>query len=146
MSITGKHLIAGEWAQATAPVFSSINPRSKSAGDTIFADASKEEINQAVEEAAKAFAETRHYSAEKIAQFLVRVADEIEAVGDELLEVCDSETALGLPRLTGERGRTTGQIRAFANHIREGSYVEAIIDKALPNRQPAPRHDIRRML
>ena len=146
MSVTGKHLIAGDWVQATSPAFSSINPRSKSAGETIFADASKEEINQAVEEAAKAFAETRHYSAEKIAQFLVRVADEIEALGDELLEVCDSETALGLPRLTGERGRTTGQLRAFANHIREGSYVEAIIDKALPNRQPAPRPDIRRML
>jgi 2,5-dioxopentanoate dehydrogenase len=146
MSISGKHLIAGEWVQSTAPIFSSVNPRSKTSGDTIFADASAEEVHLAVEEAARAFAETRHYSAEKLAGFLVKVAEEIEALDDELLHLCDSETGLGLPRLTGERGRTTGQVRAFANHIREGSYVEAIIDKALPNRQPAPRMDIRRML
>jgi hypothetical protein len=50
------------------------------------------------------------------------------------------ETALGIPRLTSERGRTTGQLRA-GNLLREGSYVEAIIDTALPDRQPAPfRH------
>jgi NADP-dependent aldehyde dehydrogenase len=48
--------------------------------------------------------------------------------------------------MTSERGRTTGQLRAFANLLREGSYVEAIIDTALPERQPAPRPDIRRML
>jgi alpha-ketoglutaric semialdehyde dehydrogenase len=146
MSITGKHLIAGEWVQAKSPSFSSVNPRSKSNGAMIFADASEAEINRAVEEAQKAYAETRLYSAEKLAGFLVKVAEEIEALGDELLSICDGETGLGLPRLTGERGRTCNQLRAFAAHIREGSYVEAIIDKALPNRQPAPRPDIRRML
>jgi 2,5-dioxopentanoate dehydrogenase len=146
MSISGKHLIAGEWVQASVPSFSSVNPRNKSHAEKIFADASAEEIDNAVNEAAKAFAETRHYSAEKLVGFLVKVAEEIEALGDELLHLCDSETGLGLTRLTGERGRTTNQLRAFASHIREGYYVEAIIDTALPERQPAPRPDIRRML
>ncbi len=63
-----------------------------------------------------------------------------------LLTTADEETGLGLPRLTGERGRTTGQLRKFAAFIRDGWYVEAIIDRALPDRQPAPRPSIRRML
>ncbi len=146
MPITGKHLIAGQWQQAQTPTFHSINPRIKATGETVFAEASEAEINKALEEASLAFEETRHYSAEKLATFLDIVADEIEALGDELLHVCDGETGLGLPRLTGERGRTTNQLRAFAKHIREGSYVEAIIDVALPDREPAPRPDIRRML
>jgi len=143
---TGLHLIAGEWTRANAPTFSSIDPRTKAAGATVFAEASADEIDRAVEAAAAAFAETRHYPAEKRAHFLETVAAEIEALGDELLHTCDAETGLGLPRLTGERGRTTGQLRAFAAHIRDGSYVEAIIDTALPERQPAARPDIRRML
>ncbi|MCC6613438.1 MAG: aldehyde dehydrogenase (NADP(+)) [Anaerolineae bacterium] len=144
--ITGKHLIAGEWTQANAPTFASVNPRTKLPGANVFAEASADEIDRAVEAAAAAFTETRNYAPEQRAQFLEAVAAEIEALGDELLQVCDAETGLGLPRLTGERGRTTGQLRAFAEHVREGSYVEAIIDTALPERQPAPRPDIRRML
>lgn len=146
MPITGKHLIAGEWTQANAPTFSSVDPRTKTAGEKVFAEATTEEINAAVEAAAEAFAETRSYSTEQLAQFLEAVAEEIEALGDELLNTSDMETGLGLTRLTGERGRTTSQLRAFAAHIREGSYVEAIIDTALPDRKPAPRTDIRRML
>ncbi|MEQ9031793.1 MAG: aldehyde dehydrogenase family protein, partial [Aggregatilineales bacterium] len=146
MTITGQHLIAGTWRQENDAHFSSVDPRTKANGKTIFADASTEEVNKAVNHAAEAFAQTRHYSAEKLAHFLETVADEIEAIGDELLTVCDGETALGLPRLTGERGRTTNQLRAFAAHVREGSYVNAIIDTALPDRTPAPRPDIRQML
>src|SRR5690606_16382993 len=104
------------------------------------------EIDRAVSAAADAFAMTRNYSAAKLADFLDLAADEIEALGDVLLETADMETGLGIPRLTGERGRTTGQLRAFANLLREGSYVEAIIDTAMPDRQPAPRPSIRRML
>ncbi|MGB1288155.1 MAG: aldehyde dehydrogenase (NADP(+)) [Aggregatilineales bacterium] len=143
--ITGKHLIAGKWVRKQKSSFSSVNPRTATSGDTVFAEASTEEINAAVEAAATAFSETRDYDTEKRSLFLEAVADEIEALGDDLLTVCDEETGLGLPRLTGERGRTTGQLRAFAAHIREGSFVEAIIDTALPDRQPNPRVDIRRM-
>ncbi len=146
MPITGHHLIAGEWQRAAAPTFSSVDPRTKTAGDLLFADATPAEINAAVEAAAATFEQTRRYPAAKLAHFLDTAAAEIEALGDELIQIADRETGLGLPRLTGERGRTTGQLRAFANHLREGSYVEAIIDTAQPDRKPAPRPDLRRML
>ena len=56
------------------------------------------------------------------------------------------ETALPPERLAGERARTTGQLRMFANLVREGSWVDARIDRAVPDRTPLPKPDIRRML
>jgi 2,5-dioxopentanoate dehydrogenase len=51
----------------------------------------------------------------------------------------------GLPRgrLEGERGRTVGQLRLFAEVVREGSWLEARIDPAMPDRKPLPRSDLR---
>jgi 2,5-dioxopentanoate dehydrogenase len=147
MVLTGSNLIAGAQSHSGPQTFTSINPRTRAAGDVLFHDATPAEINQAVEAAAEAYRITRNYPAEKLADFLDAVADEIEALGDALLETADMETGLGTtPRLAGERGRTTNQLRAFGNLLREGSYVEAIIDTAQPDRQPAPRPDIRRML
>jgi NADP-dependent aldehyde dehydrogenase len=146
MLLTGSNLIAGEESHKGTQVFSSIDPRTKRADSVRFYDATPEEIDAAAAAAAEAYVEIRAYSPEKLAAFLDRVAAEIEALGDDLIHTADRETALGLPRLTSERGRTTGQLRAFASLLREGSYVEAIIDTALPERQPAPRPDIRRML
>ena len=74
------------------------------------------------------------------------MAAEIEALGDALLARAQAETGLPLPRLTGERARTCGQLRLFAAVVREGSWVDARIDPALPDRQPLPRPDLRRML
>jgi NADP-dependent aldehyde dehydrogenase len=123
-----------------------VDPRTRSALEPPFHNASAADIDHAVTAAAAAFRETRRFPAEKIAGFLDTSADEIEALGDALIITCDRETGLGAARLTGERARTTNQLRAFAALLREGSYVEAIIDTALPDRQPAPRPDIRRML
>ncbi|MCA1597376.1 MAG: aldehyde dehydrogenase (NADP(+)), partial [Chloroflexi bacterium] len=83
--------------------------------------------------------------AEQIAAFLDRIADEIVALGDDLIERATRETALPLPRLTGERARTVSQLQMFAGVVREGSWVDARIDRALPDRKP-PRPDLRRML
>src|SRR5204863_7983969 len=57
----------------------------------------------------------------------------------------EQETALPRARLTGERARTTSQLKMFADIIREGSWVDATIDTADPNRAPAPKPDLRRM-
>jgi alpha-ketoglutaric semialdehyde dehydrogenase len=146
MPLTGHNWIAGTASRAGARTFTSVNPRTKTPGDILFYEATAEEIDRAVRAAADAFAATRHYSARHLADFLDRVADEIEALGEELLQTADFETGLGISRLTGERGRTTGQLRKFGDLLREGSYVEAIIDTAQPDRQPAPRPTIRRML
>ncbi|MBI5928763.1 MAG: aldehyde dehydrogenase (NADP(+)) [Chloroflexi bacterium] len=141
MPISGHHFIAGDPSAEGHQTFTSVNPRTKTPGDVQFFNATPSEIDHAVTAAAEAFKITRHYSASRLAEFLERVAVEIEALGDEWLNAADMETGLGLTRLTGERARTTGQLRAFANLLREGSYVEAIIDTAVTDRP-----DIRRML
>ena len=147
MHITGANLIANAESRVSKNTFTSINPYNKSAGEITFHDATSSEVDQAVHQAVEAFKITRNYPATKLANFIDTVADEIEAIGDLLLETADHETGLGAsPRLAGERGRTTNQLRAFGRLIREGSYVEAIIDTAQSERQPLPRVDIRRML
>jgi NADP-dependent aldehyde dehydrogenase len=146
IQITGKHLIAGTESQKGSPSFNSVNPRTRQHGEIPFSDATDAEIDRAVIAAESAFRETHNYAPSRLADFLDRVALEIESLGEQLLVVADEETGLGLPRLSGERGRTTGQLRKFGSMLREGSYVEAVIDTAQPNRKPAPRPAIKRML
>lgn len=145
MQITGQHLIAGSWQRAAHPSFASHDPRHKLDLEWTFAEATEGEVNTAVEAALAAYEITRNYPASRIATLLKAIGDEIDALGDELVNMADLETGLGLPRLTGERTRTSNQMRAFADLILEGSYVAAIIDTALPDRKPAPRQDLRHM-
>ncbi|MBN1238051.1 MAG: aldehyde dehydrogenase (NADP(+)), partial [Gammaproteobacteria bacterium] len=100
----------------------------------------------AVDAAAESFPDYRSRPAEERARFLDTIAAEIEALGEALIERTVAETGLPAARITGERGRTCAQLRLFADTVREGSWVDARIDTALPDRQPAPRPDIRRML
>jgi alpha-ketoglutaric semialdehyde dehydrogenase len=74
------------------------------------------------------------------------IAEEINAIGDTLIECAMAESGLPAQRLQGERGRTTGQLNMYANLLEEGSWVEAVIDTAIPDRTPLPRVDIRKML
>jgi NADP-dependent aldehyde dehydrogenase len=111
-----------------------------------FVAATEEETGQAVAKAAAAFDLYRQTSNEERALFLEAIADEIMQLGEALIERCHQESGLPPARITGERGRTVGQLRLFAELLREGSFVEAIIDTALPSRTPLPRADLRRML
>jgi alpha-ketoglutaric semialdehyde dehydrogenase len=79
------------------------------------------------------------------AAFLRKIGEEIDALGEELLTVCTEETGLGRDRLAGERARTVNQLRMFADLIEEGSWVDARIDTAQPNRKPVPKPDVRRI-
>ncbi|MBV9489798.1 MAG: aldehyde dehydrogenase (NADP(+)) [Verrucomicrobia bacterium] len=79
-------------------------------------------------------------------KFLRRIAAEVNALGDELIRVCHEETALDMDRLRGERARTANQLVMFAELVEEGSWVDARIDTALPDRKPVPKPDVRRML
>ena len=82
-------------------------------------------------------------SREARAAFLDKIADEIEARGTEITAIGTSETGLPTARLEGERGRTTGQLRLFASHIRKGDHLDRRHDAAQPDRKPAPRPDIK---
>ncbi len=83
---------------------------------------------------------------EVLAGFLERIGELIVATGEKLIQTCAEETALSVDRLTGERTRTVNQLKMFADLIREGSWVDARIDTALPERKPIPKPDLRRML
>src|SRR5688572_33028154 len=107
-----------------------------------FAVATDDEVNAAVNKATNAFAIYKTLSAEKKAVFLETIAEEIMAIGDELIQRAMLETGLPEARLIGERGRTVGQLKLFAELLREGSWVEAVIDTAMPDRKPLPRADI----
>jgi len=140
MQLTGHNYIAGVTSAEGADAFFSVDPRSKQSADLPFHNATAAEVNRAVEAAVAAFVEIRNYSSERIADFLDEIADQIEALGDELLDSADRETGLGLPRLTGERARTTGQFRAFVAMLRDGSYLRPII-----NREGGGQPSIRQM-
>jgi NADP-dependent aldehyde dehydrogenase len=77
---------------------------------------------------------------------LEAIATQIEALGDALIQRAHAETALPLARLQGERGRTCGQLRLFAEVVRNGSWADVRIEPALPARQPLPRPELRRAL
>lgn len=126
--------------------FQGINPATGESLPGFFDETTPADVARACEQAAEAFAEYRKKSGTEKADFLEQIALEIEAIGDELLNRAQAESGLPLARLTGERGRTTGQLRLFANYLREGSWVNARIDTALPDRQPLPRPDLRQML
>ncbi len=102
-------------------------------------------IDTVMQQAAEAFGTYRKINGEQKAVFLETIAANIEALGDALIQQASIETNLPAARLTGERGRTTMQLRMFAQMLREGSWVEAAIDTAIPDKAP-PRPDLRKML
>jgi len=137
--LTGKNLIAGVPVDAAEGRFASSGTLGA------FEEASGGHVDCALDAAEYASHEYRHLPAAQRAGFLDRIAEEIEHIGD-LVDVANLETALPPERLAGERARTTGQLRMFANLVREGSWVDARIDRAVPDRRPLPKPDVRRML
>lgn len=143
--ITGKNYI-GSTASGLGTTFKTFNPIENSENDATFHEATEQEINDAVALAKKAFFTYKNVSGLEKSNFLNAIADEILELGDELITTYTKESGLPAGRATGERGRTIGQLRSFANLVKEGSWVEASIDTAEPNRAPLPKVDIRKML
>jgi NADP-dependent aldehyde dehydrogenase len=146
MNLHGKSLIAGVPGRTGGATFRAVNPATGQQLEPSFHAASDAEVNQALESAAAAFADYRRRTPAERAAFLNAIADEIEALGDGLVERATAETGLPAARIQGERARTCGQLRLFAQVVSEGSWVDARIDTALPERKPLPRPDLRRML
>lgn len=108
--------------------------------------ATEEEIEAAIAKAVAAFGIYSKTSFQQRAVFLETIAEEILQIGDALLERTHLESGLPLARLTGERDRTMNQLKLFAALLREGSWADAVVDTALPDRKPLPRSDLRRIL
>ncbi|HMF72332.1 MAG TPA: aldehyde dehydrogenase (NADP(+)) [Flavitalea sp.] len=111
-----------------------------------FALATDEEVEATIRKAVTAFEVYKKIPSKTRALFLDTIADEILAIGDPLIQRTMLETGLPEARLTGERGRTINQLKMFAALLREGSWVEAVIDTAKPERKPLAAPDLRKML
>jgi len=146
MQLTGSNFIGRKPSKASSQSFVAKDPASGEDLDGSFAEATKEEIDAAAKLAEKAFLDYQNTDNESRASFLEAIADEILALGDDLVQRAMAETSLPQGRIEGERGRTMGQMKLFAQVVREGSWVDARIDPALPDRKPMPRADIRSML
>ena len=146
IQITGANLIAGSDSAAGSHTFTGIDPASGKALEPRFSHATNAEVARACDAAREAFEADRERSAEDRAALLEAIASRIEELGESLVERVTRETALPAARVQGERGRTTAQLRMFAALVREGSWVDARIDRADPDRTPLPKPDLRRML
>ena len=142
----GQNIIGSEISRGSGKSFKGYNPRTGASTGAQFYEADAQEVERAAQLAAEAALPLQQLPAENIAAFLEAIREEILALGDELVNQADEETALGIDRLRGERDRTCNQLKLFAEIAREGSWVDARIDTALPDRKPLPRPDIRRLL
>ncbi len=98
-------------------------------------ETSTQDIDRRIQMAAEAFQFLKNTTISERAEFMNAVADQIEALGEELLTVTHAETSLSLARLTGEKARTVGQWRSYAKAVAAGIYTEARIDLARPEKQ-----------
>jgi NADP-dependent aldehyde dehydrogenase len=145
MNLQGNQILGFTYSGEGDNVFQAVNPVNGEKLLPLFKEATTAEMVSACERASLAFQGYRLKSGAERAFFLELIADHIEKIGDELLHRCQEESGLPLARITGERGRTVGQLRLFASFLKEGSWVQASIDLAQPERQPLPKADIRSM-
>src|SRR5579862_528589 len=146
MALHGKNMIGGELSAAGAQKFRALNPSTGALLDGDFVEATLAELDRALDLAARAFPVYRKIAPDQIAAFLERIGAEIVTLGAALIDRTVAETGLPAARLEGERARTVGQLKMFADLVRDGSWVDARIDRPIPDRKPLPKPDLRRML
>lgn len=143
--ISGLSIIGQEQSSPTTETLFAFSTIKGAALPEPFYIASAAEVELAIKKAKQAFTVYSALPATERADFLEAIANEIMAIGDELLDRAHLESGLPMPRLNGERDRTVNQLKLFAAVLREGFWVEAVIDTAQPERKPLPRADLRKM-
>ncbi len=145
MALTGEQIIGFSFSKQGSKTFKGVNPVNGKTLEPLYYEATMDEVDCAFRLAQQAFLIYRKKKPAEKAAFLERIAEEISTAGDGLIRRCMEETALPEARLMGERGRTVNQLKIFAGVVREGSWVEARIDTAVPDRLPVPKPDLRQM-
>ncbi|HEY8879838.1 MAG TPA: aldehyde dehydrogenase (NADP(+)) [Roseateles sp.] len=141
-SIQGLALIGGQPVRGAGSTFQAFDPSRNEALGPDFNAVDADQVNEACALAGAAFDAFRATTDHARADFLDEIAAQILGLGDELIVRAMAETGLPRLRLEGERGRTMNQLKLFAELLREGSWQDARIDTALPQRTP-PRPDLR---
>lgn len=111
-----------------------------------FKDATMEEINDIMQKSRQAFLTYRNYSLKQRADFMRAIAVELENIRKEVVPITMEETHLPEGRMNGELSRTIFQLNSYADATEQGDWLEARIDTPIPDRKPAPRPDLRKML
>jgi alpha-ketoglutaric semialdehyde dehydrogenase len=144
MIITGDMLIGAATVRGTAGLQWAFNPSTNAEiAEPSFGLGDRSDVDRAAGLAAAAFDDYRNSPLSTRAAFLETIAENILDLGDALIARAHDETGLPVARLQGERGRTVGQLRLFAQVVRDGHFLQATIDPALPERQLLPRPDLR---
>ncbi|WCM49401.1 aldehyde dehydrogenase (NADP(+)) [Pseudomonas sp. WJP1] len=141
--ILGQQFIDGQRSALGRETLHSVDAHTGHALPYVFHQATEQEVVLAVTAATRAFAPFRQLSPLRRAEFLDAIAEEIDDLGDDFIALVCQETALPEGRIRGERSRTSGQLRLFAQVLRRGDFLAARIDLALPGRTPLPRPDLR---
>ncbi|WP_461175145.1 aldehyde dehydrogenase (NADP(+)) (plasmid) [Arthrobacter sp. Z1-9] len=143
MLLNGHSLIAGEQVIGDNGTTTGFNPATNETLEPVYSLISQEQLKTATSAAAEAYKSFSTLDPQTHASFLEAIADNIDAIGEDLITRASQETGLPAPRLEGERARTTGQLRLFASVVRSGDFRGVRIDPAIPDRTPLPRADIR---
>ncbi|WP_437880689.1 aldehyde dehydrogenase (NADP(+)) [Pseudomonas sp. LRF_L74] len=143
MTLTGKMLIGRQAIAGTGEAIRAIDPSTDQALEPTYLGGDHSHVEQACTLAWSAFDSYRETSLEQRAGFLETIAEQIEALGDALIDRATAETGLPRARIQGERGRTCHQLRTFARVVRAGEWLDVRVDPAQPQRQPLPRADLR---
>lgn len=143
MILTGEMLIGSKPVRGSGAGFRGIDPTSGSELDPVYGAATAADVEHACVLAWSAFDVYREIDPQRRAVFLERIATNIIELGDDLIARAMQETGLPRARLEGERARTVGQLRLFAEVVSDGFYLDARIDPAIPDRTPLPRSDLR---
>ena len=143
MQITGDMLLGGSAVRGTTGTLHAFDPARNTEIEPAFGAGGAADVERACDLAAQAFDAYRQAPLETRARFLEAIGENIVALGDALIERAHVESALPKARLEGERARTVGQLKLFATLVREGRWLTATLDSALPERKPLPRSDLR---
>jgi NADP-dependent aldehyde dehydrogenase len=143
MPLSGEMLIGASRVRGGQDAFRGVNATTGEELDPLYGGAGGAELERACALAWSAFDAYRETSLDQRARLLETIARGIDNLGDELVQRASVETGLPKARIEGERARTSGQLRLFAGLVREGSWLDARIDPAIPDRKPMPRSDLR---
>jgi NADP-dependent aldehyde dehydrogenase len=141
--LSGDILIGAHCVSGKQRTFRAINPATGEVLEPVFAFAGREEVERACQLAWEAFHIYRATSIEERSKFLECIADNILEIGDALIDRACAETGLARARIEGERARTVGQLRLFADVVRQGEWLDLRVDPSMPDRKPLPRPDLR---